>query len=848
MLRFLKRIFSARNAPIVDPDISPEEFWQTDFSKPARSRFLDETGDSYSARISQAGLTLAFEKKNVYAWTINPIYQYKDFILEALLKFPESKNSRTGALTPDGSTATLSCAGSMSAGFLFRYQGESTFYGVLLSDEGLIRMDAVVNGTPMPILGWTEIRKTETGEAFKDVEAPPYITNPSVYSLRIISQGTSFTIIVNDAWIAECADDTIQSSGRVAFAGQNWAKADKTEAILKAIAIDSRPVEIETIQTRWNQYIKIPPEAHINLARTWFAMGRYVPAILELKRAWKGRKPGTEELLLSGQAYLAQRLLPEAEEQVRKALSIEANNEQAAADLGGILYLQNRFIELEDLLNTLSRESIEQSAFIANLEGHLLNWKGRHEDAAKAYHRASLLQKNQGLFFLHEGNEWKAAGKSEEATVAWLEAARLFLGDESYDDLAEVIRLLEEASPGDPRAAGITGKYLYATDRPEEALEKLETAIRADAPDSSVWYIYGMLIASKSLSQSITALRKAVELESAYGPYHFRLAETLFFAGEDCDSELEKAIAADGDNGWAYNLAALKALGENNLDAAKAHILEARKKLPDEISVLINFAEICRRTGVLDEALPLLDTDNPDALRAGANLLVEDRRFEEAEAWYIKSLRYRPFDAGTLTDRAANCLELDMLNEADDLLGRALDIETSPRIYQLISYLAGRKGEFARSEVALQQGLSEFPDNPDLLYELSGVYLATKRPKKAAEIAVRLRNAEDSERSDLLDEEISETNTNKIDCFSCGRVWCVPKDIPAQGSLHLTAQPPDELPAGTCPECMKTYCIGCAKEALGEDGRFRCKTCGAKLKLIDQNAIYILSKWQETQD
>jgi len=577
-------------------------------------------------------------------------------------------------------------------------------------------------------------------------------------------------------------------------------------------------------------------------------MGSYVPAILELKRAWKGRKPGTEELLLSAQAYLAQRLLPEAEEQVRKALAIEASNEQAAADLGGILYLQNRFVELEDLLNTLQEESVAHSAFLSNLEGHLLNWKGLHEDAAKAYHRASVLQTDQGLFFLHEGNEWKAAGKKEEATVAWLESARLFLSDESYDDLAEVIRLLEENSPGDPRASGVTGKYLYATDRPAEALEKLESAIRADSPDSSVWYLYGMLVAPKSLSQSIAALRKAVELEGNYGPYHFRLAETLFFAGEDCEEELERAIASDGDNGWAYNLAALKALGENNLDLAKERILEARKKLPDEISLLVNFAEICRRAGTLDEALPLLDTDDADALRSGANLLVEDRRFEEAEEWYVKALRYRPFDAGILTDRAANCLELDMLNEADDLLGRALDIETSPRIYQLISYLAGRKGEFARSEVALQQGLSEFPDNPDLLYELSGVYLATKRPKKAEEIAARLRNTEDFIRSNLLDEEISESSTNRLDCDSCGRTWRVPKDIPAQGSLHLTAQPPDELPAGTCPECSKTYCIGCAKETLGEDGRFRCKICGAKLKLIDQNAIYILSKWQETQN
>jgi len=122
MLRLLKRIFNGRKDAILDPDLSPEEFWQTDFSKPARSRFLDETGDSYSARITKSGLTLSFEKKNVYAWTIDPIYQYKDFILEALLEFPGKKSYQSKPPTPDGTTATLSRAGSMSAGFLIRYQ------------------------------------------------------------------------------------------------------------------------------------------------------------------------------------------------------------------------------------------------------------------------------------------------------------------------------------------------------------------------------------------------------------------------------------------------------------------------------------------------------------------------------------------------------------------------------------------------------------------------------------------------------------------------------------------------------------------------------------------------------
>jgi len=850
MFTFLKRLFGARKEEVRDPESIVEEFWLTDFRKAATARFTAETGEAYSAKLTAAGLALSLGKKNVYAWTVDPLYRYKDFVLEALIEFPEAR-------TDADSTPTR--AGSMAAGFLFRYISESTFYAVLISDRGMVRMDAVVNGTPIPVLGWTETSGAAGRAADQDpasaangdaaeTEATPYQQNHDVYSLRIIARATTFTVILNDAWVAECTDDTIQSAGKIAFAGQNWAVRDGNSGLLKALAVDSRPMEVETVYTRWNQYMRIPAEAHISLARTWFAMGKYVPAIIELKRAWKNREPGSEELLLSGQVYLAQRLLPEAETQVRKALSLDQSHEQAAADLGGILYLQNRFVELDDLLKSLTPETVRSSAFLANLAGHLEHWKGDHAAAAAFYRQAAVLSPGQGLFRLHAGKELIEAGNAGEAVEAWLDAARIFLSNEEYDDLGEIAALLEKAAPDDSRVHATIGKYLYATDREGEALAYLERAVSADTADSAVWYLYGMILSAQDkLTEAVTAFRRAISLEADYGPYHFRLAETLFFAGENCEAELARAVETAGDNGWAYNLAALKAVGENRIPEADALIRKARSLLPEEQPVLVNLAEIMRKQGKLDEVLLLLDTDDPDSLRAGANLLVEDRRHEEAEEWYQKALRRRPFDGDLLTDRAANCLELDLLNEADDLLGRALDIGPSARIYQLIAYLAGRKGEYSRAEVALQQGLADFPENPDLLYDLSAVYFNTHRPNKAADVAKRLSKIETSERTAALEADITEGSTTKVVCSICNRTWRVPKDIPAQGSLHLTAEPPDEMPAGTCPTCGDVYCIGCAKQTLGGDGRFRCRRCQVPLKLIDHNIIWLLNRWQGEQ-
>lgn len=855
MLTFLKKLFGAKPADDIDPDLEIEESWQTNFHKNSTARFTEETGEAYSTKLTHDGLVLSFGKKNVYAWTVDPLYRYRDFVVEGLIEFPEPGKDEAAGETGTGADGESTRAGSMAAGLLFRYLTEATFYSVLVSDRGMVRMDVVINGTPVPVLGWTETKagSRETGagkgndaETEEETDHAPYQENPRVFSLRLIARGTSFTIIVNDEWVAECSDDTIQAAGKIAFAAQNWKAPEGTAVTLRGIAIDSGYMDVETIYARWNQYLAIPADAHVALARTWYAMGKYVPAIVELNRAWKLREGDAGELLVSARAYLAQHLYTEAERQIRKALELDPLHVEATAELGGIFYLQNRFEELEGLLHGLLRESVEKSPFLSNLEGHLLRWHGRHEESAAAYSRAAAVAQDQGLFALHAGNEYTDAGKPTEALDAWLDAARVFLSENEYDDLGETVDRLLSAAPEDVRVLGIAGKYYYGIENETKAFPYLERASELDTDDSAVWYLLGMILSARgNTEKAIKAFRKAAALESEYGLYHFRLAETLYNAGEECDAEIARAIETGGDNGWVWNLAALKALDDDDVEGADGFIGKARRLLPAELTILTNYAEIMRLKGRLDEALALFDPDDADALWASANLLVEDGRNEEAEDRYVQAQRRKPFDAKLLTDRAANCLELDLLNEADDLLGKAIDIESSPRIFRLISYLSGRKGEYARAEISLKRGLEEFPNDGELLYELASVYNATGKRQKAADVVGRLLEIDDSERVRELEDEIRDAATFRIDCSTCARHWRVPKDIPAQGSLRLTAEPPDDLPAGTCPVCQTHYCIGCAKETLGEDGRFRCKKCGQPLKLVNQGIIWLLNQWQE---
>lgn len=851
MFEFIKKLFRKPAPEPIDPDLVPEELWIPDFRKSDTVRFLSETGEHYHSAPGQKGFTLSINKKNIFAWSIDPLYRYRDFVMEALIEFPSSKAEpaipASGQASFAGSPGSPLRAGRCAAGFLFRSISDSTFYSILVSDSGMVRMESVINGNPVPILGWTEIPPVPPAfAALEEAESgAPYTVDASVYVLRVIARSTTFTIILNDRWIAECQDDTIQAPGKIAFAAQNWNELDTVDVTLRAFALDSRPVEIEAVHSRWNDFIPIPPEARVNLARTWYAMGKYVPAIIELKKAWKDREPESAERLLAAQVYLTQRLLPEAESEVRKALAAQADSVEAAAELGGILYLENRFVELDQLIASLSREAVEASAFISNLEGHVLHWKGDRKGAAKAYSRAAALAPDQGLFLLHAGNEHADSGDAAAAVTAWLEAARLFLADENYDDLGELIPRLAEAAPDNPAVLAIEGKYRYALDDTARAHECLEQAARSGTDDSAVWYLLGLLVLRNgNPSGAIAALEKAIELEDSCALYYFRLAETLFYSGRECDAAIENTIDRDPSNGWIHNLAALKSLGAGELEEAEKHITEARKLLPAELPVLVNFAEIKRRQGKLDDALPLLDTGDAEALHAAANLLAEDGRSAEADEWYRKALRQRPFDAGLLTDCAANCLELDMLNEADDLLGRAMDQEHSARMYRLVSFLASRKGEHARAEVALLQAAEEYPKDADILADLAMHWMHRNKREKAEEIIEKLKEAGDEERAAELGNELARKFTEPVNCALCGREWRVPRDIPTQASLRIRDEPPDDLPAGTCSVCGKTVCIGCAKHNLGDDGRFRCAEDGVPLKLSDHRVIWLLSQWQ----
>jgi hypothetical protein len=135
---------------------------------------------------------------------------------------------------------------------------------------------------------------------------------------------------------------------------------------------------------------------------------------------------------------------------------------------------------------------------------------------------------------------------------------------------------------------------------------------------------------------------------------------------------------------------------------------------------------------------------------------------------------------------------------------------------------------------------------PSLL-SLGWIYCSAGRWDEAKEVFLRLEalgpEGEAAGRVQELRRRLEEGTTRLIACASCERSWRVPRSPPPSPAIRLYAMPPDDFPAGTCPECGNTYCIGCAREHLDEQGRFLCPDCGKSLKLIDEGLKDMVARW-----
>jgi tetratricopeptide (TPR) repeat protein len=894
---FLFRFLAKRRR--IPQDEFPEEFQEIDFSKPNRCGFELGPGTVYDAWLRSRVMGIGLKRSPCLAWAGGE-RRYQDQVIKARLR-----------LDPKG--------GYGAAGIIFRMIDQLTYYLVLVSSKGYLRLDVVRNNMPLALIGWTEFGGAEAGDA---------TAGGAAAELTIIAYGSHLTLLINGARVGEMDDASI-AAGSLGFALASYEAQPGTgrddavpqtgpqtheaapqyvaEAFLEYLSVDTRIAAVEAAWRAWDELPgghapsgeesappAVPAESRLRLAETFAAMGESAPALAQLKKLGACSSRGA--LLLAARLAQSLELYDEAEGYIDAALaepageaapSAPAEAQAAITEKAKILYAQKRCEELRDYAAGAVKGD-DRNAVLWMLLGHARWELGEYEDAATAYDRAFALTEGgseAGLLAADAANAYEALGRGAEALARYLTAGRAFLGADNYEDLGALLPKLLALGPDNWEARALAGKWSFGIEDWEGARREFEAAEKLrkknDPPpegDPAVDFLTALLLIREGKRrEALPLLEKAAEAAPDYGLFRFRLAENRYLLGSDAADEktradLEKALAlldpagsagaaaagtaaagVGASWGWVNNLAAQIDLVRGDLDAAAGHLETAAAVLGEIPPVLVNRALYFCRRGSLEEALAVLAAgadDEGTLANCAGNLLVKAGQFDSADASYQKALAKAPGNPEFTLNRASCLIEMGSYGEADTLLARLHSRSPSPDLLEMIAYVAVKKGEYARAESACQAALDMDSGHAPALSSLGWIYSSTGRWGDAEGILARLKDLTlsggDAERRDELGRRILEGTTRLIPCAACARSWRVPLDPPTAASLRIMAMPPDDLPAGSCPSCGKTYCIGCARENLDPQGRFVCPACGKSLKLINEGLKKLVADWVES--
>ena len=353
MFNKIKKLFSKKTETFEqDFTASVFELWITDFSKENNRRFIEETGDGYKTFFDN-GFNLELYRKELFAWTTNPQYQYRNFCIETALDFTKI-NSLIPETESEQNLSGIESAGFCAFGIMLRCVNDSNFYMLLISDKGQFRFDVVFNGTQIPLLGWTKIPENKSKKDDKNL-----------IPLQVIANGTNFAIIINNQYVTTIQDDTIQSEGYIAFAGQNWNEHEKICCTLPYFVIESRQVQTDASFQQWNAQEFIDVNHHVEIAKSLSAVGRNIPALIELKKIPQ-ENIDEKIALLKARINMAMQLYPEAIEILQTQRIKNPEDLSLIQELASCFYLSSRYNEFDSFFETVL-EQAENSALLCSL-------------------------------------------------------------------------------------------------------------------------------------------------------------------------------------------------------------------------------------------------------------------------------------------------------------------------------------------------------------------------------------------------------------------------------------------------------------------------------------------------
>ncbi|MCL2478779.1 MAG: hypothetical protein FWF22_04715, partial [Treponema sp.] len=550
LFRKLQSIPAILHPHAKDPGGIVQEKWIAEFNKPKQIRFEIKSESSHDANLRKTGsrrcLSLGVKKTNSIVWTEAPGYRYSDLEISGRIRI-----DRHG--------------GYAAGGLLFRMMEEKTYYSFLISSKGYFRLDAVRNGMPLPLVGWTELPDTASAE----------LSASGRVDFSIIAYGSHIVLLISDNWVADVMDSSI-SEGSIAFAAasydtealnaaskngaspaaednsfsaQAW-PADSVnnytaEVFLESLTVDSRPKEAAAAYEKWKEPLEdgriIDPKCRFRLAETFTAMDQYNAALVQLRKAWEfpGHKKTQKELLLAGRLAQILGLVADAESYISACFQVNVDSpegKEAVTEMAKILYAGERYSELKNYCTEAVKLKSDDPILFTFL-GHA-HWElEEYKEAAAAYDRAYELDNSNGLLAKNAANVYEVLGKKKEALNRLMDAGRAFLAAENYNDMGLLIPKLLSLGASNPQARGLAGKWAFGVEDWKMAMEEFTKARNLEKkkkvqPDAALAYLQALLlIRDGKRRQALPLLEEAASLNQEYALFHFKLAENRYLLG-----------------------------------------------------------------------------------------------------------------------------------------------------------------------------------------------------------------------------------------------------------------------------------------------------------------------------
>jgi tetratricopeptide (TPR) repeat protein len=803
----------------IEKDSIVGELWECQFSQKNKNRFELEDNKSLKTEIRDESLSLTAKKQNLFVWSVNNFYRYKDFVLDCLISIDMDN-------------------GHSAAGILFRYTDKLNYYYLMVSEDGFFRMDVVFNGTPRVLIPWTSCNLESPGEI----------------RIRIIVHGFSIALFLDDIWIGEIDDDTIDA-GYIAFGGQNFSIKEAACFSLSRIKIESRAVEVEI---SYHSQVKngiIPAENRKKLAQRLFDSGQYGAVLIQIKKISKENPTDAELSFLLAKSLGMLCSYDEALIALDSCVELSGKyNKDVVIEKSGLLYRMNKLLDLRDFMNS-HPDVLNEESFLLNLMGNTEDGLGRFDIAVDFYRRACSMEPGNGVFRLNIARTLEKSGYTESSFEFYNEAALCFFRDENYDELTHVLSSMSRIKPDNREGRILEGKVLFDEGRLEEAFLIFQRLVKEGLEDTSVDFLYGIILREKGHREDALALFKSsAEKEEEYYPYWFRYAETMYLMGLSAGDIALKAIDLEPDNPWAHNLYGLILLSENRGEEAKLRLSKALELEENSIDILINYSDAVASVDGIEAALSLFKggSEVPSAQNQLGNLLYDTGDYEKAENSYRKAVAGDSSNRNYKENLASALLKQDYILAAEEILSGLMENYQTSATLEMIAQVAFRKGEYKRADTSFIEAIKLEPGNFRILLNYGDFLFTRLDYKGAGEIAERVlsmpdvdgalvrKNESDDARHLLL--KVKTALNDKHECSNCSRTWWVSKNIPVIDVVRLHGEPDGESPAGKCINCGKVYCVKCVIDHI-RDSRFVCPDCNEYLKLSENYLKYLAMEY-----